>query len=833
MSEENVNQVQGKADDGQGIYDASSIKVLEGLDAVRKRPAMYIGDTGVRGLHHLVWEVVDNSVDEALAGRATRVDVRVHRDGSISVKDDGRGIPVDMHESGVPAIEVILTKLHSGGKFDKSSYKVSGGLHGVGVSCVNALADVFDVEVYRDGQIHRQTYKRGQKASELKVIGKSETTGTMIRFKADPSIMEATEFSFEVLRKRLRELAYLMGSSDLKITLFDERIDKGEDYQFPAGIVEFVKDLNKGKSALHKDVVYIRRLVPSQDDPEKIYEIEIALQYSDAYHENVFTFVNNINTLEGGTHLVGFRTALTRSLNNWARSEKALKEKDTVPGGDDFKEGLAAVISCKVPDPQFESQTKIKLGNREVQSIVESVVGEGLRTHFEENPSVARTIFGKAIDALRAREAARKARDLVRRKSALESGGLPAKLADCQKGTPREDAELFLVEGDSAGGTAKQGRMPHQAILPLRGKILNVEKASVDSILDHEEIQTIVSAIGTGFVGEEFDEAKLRYGKIIVMTDADVDGSHIRTLLLTLFYRKLPELVMRGYIYVAQPPLYKLGKGKTERYAVTEEEKETILAEMGLGQTTLNDTTGQCWNGKPLVGTNITALVERMRRIMAEKDRMPADGAVPFLDYLSQATVPDCELPAYYVMRGGEGHFVDTEAQMQAEIEQLKTEKGADLLVYEGPDSEITRGSADIEVYALHVGRELQPMLKRLVEFGVPIDALAAGASETLRWEVRTGNDVKASASLVEATDTIREACEKAVEVYRYKGLGEMNPSQLFESTMDPARRMLKQVVVSDLQEADHIFTVLMGPEVEPRREFIEKHALEATNIDV
>ncbi len=811
-------------------YDASSIKVLEGLDAVRKRPAMYIGDTAVKGLHHLVWEVVDNSVDEALAGNATRIDVRVHKDGSLSVKDDGRGIPVDTHESGVPAIEVILTKLHSGGKFDKNSYKVSGGLHGVGVSCVNALADIFEVEVYRDGKIYRQTYHRGEKASELKVIGKAESTGTMIRFKADPTVMEVTEFSYEVLRKRLRELAYLMGTSGLHITLFDERSDQSEEFQFPEGIKEFVKDLNQSKSPLHKDVVYINRTVPSTDDPEKEYVVEIALQYSDAYHENVFSFVNNINTLEGGTHLVGFRTAMTRALNNWARQEKALKEKDPVPGGDDFKEGLAAVISVKVPDPQFESQTKIKLGNREVQSIVESVVGEGLRTHFEETPGTARAIFSKALDALRAREAARKARDLVRRKSALESGGLPAKLADCQKGTAREDAEIFLVEGDSAGGTAKQGRMPHQAILPLRGKILNVEKASVDSILDHEEIQTIVSAVGTGFVGEEFDETKLRYHKIIVMTDADVDGSHIRTLLLTLFYRKMPELVSRGYVYVAQPPLYRLSKGKTERYAVTETEKDAIKAELGLGTTSLVDP-----NGKQIAGTELTALLDLLSRILAVEERMPPEGFVPFLDYVAQATIPDCELPSYYVIKGDDaaGKFIDTEAQLNAELERWAAEKGSPLSIYEGLESPIGREAADVQVYALHVERELAPRLKRLIELGIMPDALAASGATDRVWKVESSKEPSEHGSLIEAYEAIQKLCESAIEIYRYKGLGEMNPSQLFESTMDPERRMLRRVAVSDVQEADRIFTVLMGPEVEPRREFIEKHALEATNIDI
>ncbi len=807
-------------------YDASSIKVLEGLDAVRKRPAMYIGDTGMKGLHHLVWEVVDNSVDEALAGRADRIDVRVHKDGSISVKDNGRGIPVDMHESGKPALEVILTKLHSGGKFDKGSYKVSGGLHGVGVSCVCALAEVLDVEVYRDGKAYRQTYARGIPTSELKVIGQAESTGTMLRFKADPQIMEVTEFSYEVLRKRLREMAYLMGSANLHITLHDERNDKSEEYHFPEGLVEFVKDLNRGKNALHKDPIYFRREMPSADDPEKTYEVEIALQYNDGYHENVFSFVNNINTIEGGTHLVGFRTALTRSLNNWARIEKVLKEKDPVPGGEDFKEGLAAIVSVKVPDPQFESQTKIKLGNREVQSVVETVVGEGIRTYFEENPSVAKTIYGKALDALKAREAARKARDLVRRKSALEGGGLPAKLADCQKGTPREEAELFLVEGDSAGGTAKQGRMSHQAILPLRGKILNVEKAAVDSILAHEEIQTIVSAVGTGFLDEEFEPEKLRYGKIIVMTDADVDGSHIRTLLLTLFYRKMPELVTRGHVYVAQPPLYRLSKGKTERYAVTEDEKVEILAELGLGQVKLHQV-----GGKTFADRELRDLVDAVGKILNVERRMPAEGIVPFADYLAQARIPDCDLPAYYVIHEGQGAFLDDEDQLQARIDTLTTKKGAPLVVYEGPESPCRREDADVEVYALHLGGDLQPRLKRLLGFGITLDSLKRSALPT--WEVVAKDKKKAAHSLIEAVAAIAEECSNAVEVYRYKGLGEMNPAQLFESTMDPARRMLSRVTVQDMVEADRIFTVLMGPEVEPRRDFIEKHALEATNIDI
>jgi DNA gyrase subunit B len=528
--------------DEEPRYDASSIKVLEGLEAVRMRPAMYIGDTSSKGLHQLAWEVIDNAVDEALAGRATKIDVRLYKDGSVSVRDNGRGIPVDMHESGLNALEVILTKLHAGGKFDKSSYKVSGGLHGVGVSVVNALSEWLDVEVFRDGKVHKQTFARGEPTAELKVIGDTDQTGSMVRFKADPQVMEVTELSYEVLRKRLRELAYLMGTTGLTLAVVDERTGQTDEFNFPEGLRQFVAHLNHAKQAINEEVIYIKKEVPDTEEPSKVYDIELALQYNDGYNENVFTFVNNINTSEGGTHLVGFRSALTRSLNNYARNEKLLKQKDTVPTGDDFREGLTAVLSIKVPEPQFESQTKIKLGNREVQGIVESVVGEGLRDYFEEHPVVAKAIYGKVLDALRAREAARKARELVRRKSALEGSGLPSKLADCHKGTLPEDAELYLVEGDSAGGTAKQGRAPFQAILPLRGKILNVEKAPVDSILDHDEIQTIVSAVGTGFLTEEFDPTRLRYGKIIVMTDADVDGSHIRTLLLTLFYRKMPEL---------------------------------------------------------------------------------------------------------------------------------------------------------------------------------------------------------------------------------------------------------------------------------------------------
>jgi DNA gyrase subunit B len=814
--------------DSEKKYDASSIKVLEGLEAVRKRPAMYIGDTGVKGLHHLVWEVVDNSVDEALAGRCSKIDVRVHTDGSCSVRDNGRGIPVDMHETGVPALEVIMTKLHAGGKFDKGSYKVSGGLHGVGISVVNALSEWLEVQVFRDGKVYKQTFVRGNKSTDLEVIGDTEESGTSVRFKADPQVMEATELNYDVLKKRLRELAYLMGTVGLTLTIVDERSGQSEEFQFPEGLRQFVSDLNESKNTLHKDVVAITGTASHPEDPDKVYELEVALQYNDGYNETVLTFVNNINTIEGGTHLVGMRTALTRALNNYAKSEKMLKAKDTLPGGDDFREGLTAILSIKVPEPQFESQTKIKLGNREVQGIVETLVGDGLRTIFEEKPIIPKVIFQKALDAKRAREAARKARDLVRRKSVLEGSGLPAKLADCQKGTRPEDAELFLVEGDSAGGTAKQGRTPNQAILPLRGKILNVEKAPVDSILDHEEIKTIVSAIGTGFVTEEFDETRLRYNKIIIMTDADVDGSHIRTLLLTLFYRKLPELIARGHVYVAQPPLYLIKKGNRQKYIVSDHQLQAALIEFGLGTTRLVVKRGG--DERELDRPQLEAFVSLLSRIKAFADRLPIEAEIPFARYLAEATVPDMVLPAYWVVVDGEGHFVDTRAMLEAEIEKLRGERSG-LKVYEGPESSCGREAADVEVYTLHQGEHLQPLLIELLSQGFSPDCFVGAAD--LSFAVDSGKDQEVHMRIFDAFESLQSECRKGVSILRYKGLGEMQASQLYESTMDAERRTLYRVTINDAVEADRIFTVLMGPNVEPRREFIEKHALEATNLDI
>lgn len=628
-------------------YDAKKIQILKGLEAVRRRPAMYIGSTGPRGLHHLVYEVVDNSIDEALAGYCDTVGVTVHKEGSVTVTDNGRGIPVDLHPTQKrPALEVVMTMLHAGGKFDQKSYKVAGGLHGVGVSVVNALSEWCEVEVYRYDKIYYQRYERGEPKDEVKVIGERKKSGNKTTFKPDPEIFPDTTFNFDILAHRLRELAFL--NKNLKIKLLDERDGQSKTFKFPGGLVAFVKFLNENKDVVHNKPIYFAK---SKDTTL----IEMALQYNRSYTENIFTYVNNINTIEGGTHLIGFKSALTRVVSSYAHKNNLVKNSDPDPQGEDVREGITAVLSLKVIQPQFEGQTKTKLGNSDIKGIVESVVGEGLSEFFEENPSIAKAIAEKGISAARAREAARKARELTRRKSALESSGLPGKLADCSLRDP-EQCELYLVEGDSAGGSAKQGRdRKFQAILPLKGKILNVEKARLDKILNNEEIRTIITAVGTGIGTDEFEISRARYNKLIIMTDADIDGAHIRTLLLTFFYRHMKELVERGYVYIAQPPLYRIRKGKEERYAYTDEEKDAAIK--------------------------------------------------------------------------------------------------------------------------------------------------------------RFGND--------------------GVTVQRYKGLGEMNPEQLWSTTMDPESRTILQVSVEDAAEADHIFTILMGDAVEPRRQFIEENAQKVRNLDI
>ncbi len=808
-------------------YGADSIQVLEGLEAVRKTPAMYIGDTSVTGAHHLVWEVVDNAVDESLAGYCNEIVVTLHAEGSVSVLDNGRGIPVEIKkEYGIPTVELVMTKLHAGGKFDKRTYKVSGGLHGVGVSVVNALSEWLEVEVYRDGKVFRQTFARGVKKTPLKEVGKTTRRGTKVRFKPDPEIFGDVTISWDIVLKRMRELAYLMGRWGLKIVLFDEASGKKEELFYPDGIKDFVEHLNKAKEPIHQIVYFEKKIETETPDGTKSYVVELALQYNGGYSESVYTFVNNINTIEGGTHLAGFRAALTRTLNNYARRVKLVKDNEKLPSGDDYREGLTAVLSIKMPDPQFESQTKIKLGNREVQAIVEQAVGEELGTFLEEHPSDAKIIFNKGVVAARAREAARRQRDLVRRKSALESGNLPGKLADCRKGTPVEEAELFLVEGDSAGGSAKQGRDSRfQAILPLRGKILNVEKARIDKMLANNEIQTIISALGTGFGKEDFKLEKLRYHKIIVMTDADVDGSHIRTLLLTFFFRHMYELVAKGHLHVAQPPLYKVKIGKTEKYAHSETELEMAFLEAGAkGARLVRKEDGKVFEGEAL--SEIASLLGRIEEfaLKLSQGRKGVDVAT-----LLSHRGPGGELPVYRIVRGGEEVFLYEDEELDSLLDEARA-KNPDLKIYEGPGSEIPRSEADLELYTLHETSTLASILSRLGELGIRPEEIVGGGGP---FELLVGEDKEENEDLKRVVAALKEVGRKKVDVQRYKGLGEMNPEQLWESTMDPARRTLYQVTIEDGVEADQIFSILMGEVVEPRREFIEKHALEVKNLDI
>ncbi len=824
-------------------YDESSIQVLEGLEAVRKRPAMYIGDTSSTGLHHLVWEVVDNSVDEALQGRCSRIVVTLHTDGSVSVLDDGAGIPTGTHPKlGVPTLEVILTKLHAGGKFEKGGYQVSGGLHGVGVSVVNALSEKLEVEVYREGKIHRQTFERGKKTSEMAVLGDTDKHGTLVTWKADSTIFETDVIETDIVRRRLRELAFLMGSYRLKIEVVDERSGKTEEFFFPKGLVEYVETLNEGKTPLHDSVIHVQKQV-EHDGIETLYEVEFSLQYTDGYNENVFSFVNNINTIEGGTHLSGFRSSLTRTFNNFAKQNSLIKDKDKPPSGDDLREGLTAIISVKVPDPQFESQTKIRLGNREVESIVSTVVSEGLKVYLEENPKVGKRIFEKAMDASRAREAARKAREQVRRKSAIDSTTLPGKLVDCHKGTPRDQAELFLVEGDSAGGSAVLGRAGFQAILPLRGKILNVEKAALHKIVEHREIEAIWTAIGTGFIGEELDPAKLRYDKIIIMTDADVDGSHIRTLLLTFFYRKMPELVKQGHVYVANPPLYLIVEGKKYRFVHSEKELEKELLEMGSANASLEI------NGRTFEKTTLKDLTDKVRqlevelegddgsksheladlvRIREEHDAWPTHFVRILSDRLTPKHFSDGgirilggdELDGLYLV-GGEEEVNKLIQQLNADNPELKIHLGGQPAV-EDPD---------VHIESIHLSERFRQLVAGIESIGIQLrDMDGEGAQEVI---VRGVGDERQVQGIRAALAAIAEGGEKKAKVKRFKGLGEMEPSQLWESTMDPETRLLYKVKLEDVAEADKLFAVLMGSVVEPRRAFIEEHALEVTELDV
>ncbi|MGE4342937.1 MAG: DNA topoisomerase (ATP-hydrolyzing) subunit B [Geoalkalibacter sp.] len=787
-------------------YGADSIKVLEGLAAVRKRPAMYIGSTSVQGLHHLVFEVVDNSIDEALAGHCDEVLVTLHIDGSVTVEDNGRGIPVDMHLGlKKPAAEVVMTVLHAGGKFDNDSYKVSGGLHGVGVSVVNALSSQLDLEIRRNNTIYRQSYQRGVPTGPLTEAGATKKRGTKITFWPDAEIFETVEFSFETLSQRLRELAFL--NAGVKINILDERSEKKHEFHYEGGIASFVEYLNRAKTPLHPQPIYFK------GEREGV-EVEVAIQYNDGYDEKIFSFANNINTHEGGTHLAGFKAALTRTMNHYATANNLLKNVKASISGDDLREGMAAVVSVKIPDPQFEGQTKTKLGNSEVKGYVESLMNEKLAEYLEENPQVARKILEKGIEAARAREAARKARDLTRRKGALEGLSLPGKLADCQEKDPAL-SEIYLVEGDSAGGSAKQGRDRRtQAILPLKGKILNVEKSRFDKMLTSAEIRTLITAMGTGIGKDDFDVAKLRYHRIIIMTDADVDGSHIRTLLLTFFFRQMPELVERGHLYIAQPPLYKIKRGKKEIYLKDDASLLDYLLDEGTeGATVQMEKSGKVLRGKQIIPTlrniiDYNNLFEKMthKGINREILRVFVTGKVQngFADMLDLTPLAqrleEVEPRASYQVLEDPPRILFTLGNLRARLDQ----NGLEALS--------------------------SPEYKMLLQAYRKVEEICLEEKAFISYE---NKDVLEVSDRQELLDHFLERAKKGQYIQRYKGLGEMNPEQLWETTMDPDKRVLLQVKIEDAVEADEIFTVLMGDQVEPRREFIENNALNVSNLDI
>jgi DNA gyrase subunit B len=791
-------------------YDASKIKVLSGLEAVRKRPAMYIGSTGSQGLHHLVYEVVDNSIDEALAGYCKNIDVILHEDGSVSVKDDGRGIPVDPMKGtkdpkieGKSALEVVMTVLHAGGKFDRKAYQISGGLHGVGVSVVNALSEWLIVESYRNGKTYKQEYKRGVPQGPVKVVGEIDATGTKVRFKPDPEIFSTTKFSFDTLANRLRELAFL--NPGLRITLIDEREEEKERiFKYDGGIKEFVKFLNKDKDVLHPEPIYIYK---KQED----IVVEAAIQYNDEYDEREYSFVNTIHTTEGGTHLSGFRAALTRVVNDYIKKQELTKNKDLNITGEDVREGLTVVLSIKIPNPQFEGQTKTKLGNSEVEGIVKSIIGDALSTYFEENPQVAQKICQKAISAAEAREAAKKARELVRKKSLLETATLPGKLADCSESNP-ELCELFIVEGDSAGGSAKQARdRTFQAVLPLKGKIINVEKARITKVLSNDEIRTLVTAIGGGIGKDEFNIEKVRYHKIIIMTDADVDGAHIRTLLLTFFYRQMLPLIEHGYVYIACPPLYKVKKDKKEFYVDTEQQlQEMLLKEVSehikikFNNKSLDDSKEIYELLKTIINANTLLTKLRNKSVSMEE----------FLEFYKKG-----KFPISVLTYNKQKKFIFSEKE------------------YRETKEEFLKQTLGTEVEVLYYFKELwefeplQKNLTKLEKFNLK-DLLL----QTEKPKVSLVTDKKEEYQIKDITEfanIINEISKSGFEIQRYKGLGEMNPEQLWETTMNPKTRKLIKVEIEDAYEADRIFSTLMGEKIEPRRAFIEAHALEVKNLDI
>ncbi len=862
----------------QKTYDSTNIKILEGLEAVRKRPAMYIGDTGVAGLNHLVFELVDNSVDEAIAGYCSEVEVTIHINNSVTVSDNGRGIPVDMHpDKKISAAEVVMTVLHAGGKFDKDTYKVSAGLHGVGVSVVNALSNKLSLEIKRDGQTYCQKYEKGKPLNPLEKTGKSETSGTKITFLPDDTIFTELSFGYDALSNRLRELSFL--NKGLKIHFHDERNGKDNKFYYEGGIVSFLKHLSENKKVLHAEPIYIER-----EKEEGL--LELALMYNDGYNEEIFTFVNNVNTRDGGTHLSGFRSALTRTINSYAVQNKMLKNKDISLTGEDVREGLIAVLSIKIPEPQFEGQTKGKLGNTEVKGMVEQIVNEQLGKFLEEQPSIAKAIVSKAIGAAIAREAAKKAKDLVRRKNALEISALPGKLADCSEKDPSL-CEVYIVEGDSAGGSAKQGRdRKFQAILPIKGKILNVEKARDDKMLASDEIRTLVTALGTG-IKSDFELEKLRYHKVIIMTDADVDGAHIRTLLLTFFYRQMEALVKAGHLYIAQPPLFKIKKGKKDKYLKDEKSLFEFLIEEGTEAMEIkaSGNGGKKCSGKDLI-TFVRDLVRYEdyfgrvvknnipRRILNGLVRTEVDSkCFNSVEKLIEVTVRLFEdiineenkkiidyngkalnLPIHFL--GGSKVKWDVENKLQQFKLDLnktnqeniisKTTHGQNKINLSSTVRDVSlqvnfdteNGLYELNILGIDQGREFKIVfnaefvdsiiMQKIVEVYEPLRKM-----DKPPFQLTAGKEIMGAESKHDLLEKILEAAKKGISIQRYKGLGEMNPLQLWETTMDPENRILLQVQAEDVYESDELFTKLMGEAVEPRRKFIQDNALEAQNVDV
>lgn len=806
-------------EENKNKYDATQIQVLEGVEAVRKRPGMYIGDTTLRGLHHLVYEVVDNSIDEALAGHASQVSVTIQEDGSVKVEDDGRGIPVDIHKTQKKsALEVVMTTLHAGGKFDNKAYRVSGGLHGVGVSVTNALSEWCEVEVYREGKIHTQRYEAGKPVSKVEVKGSTKKRGTVVTFLPDSKIFTSTIFSFDVISNRLRELAFL--NKGIKIIIRDERDKKDlkeHTFFYKGGISEFIQYLNRNKNPLHKKIFYVEK------EKDGVV-VEAAFQYNDSFSEEVFSFANNINTVEGGTHYSGFKTSLTRATNQYAKSKDLLKGIEGTLSGTDLTEGLTAVISVKVPQPQFEGQTKTKLGNGEVEGIVYSVVYENLSMFFEENPPIANKVVEKAVLALRAREAARKARELTRRKGALDTFSLPGKLADCSDRDPH-NGELYLVEGDSAGGSAKQGRdRRYQAILPLRGKIINVEKARIDKVLANEEIRTIITAAGTG-IEADFNLEKLRYHKIILMCDADVDGSHIRTLLLTFFYRQMRKLIEGGHVFIAQPPLYKIKKGKHEEYVQTEEKMNAMLLNLGCDGVTLT----QKGSKEKITGKDLTELVS-LTQALEDLDISLSKKGISLQAFL-KARDKQKGFPTFWVreFETEEETFFYSETELKRKVEELDKKAAAAAA---GETAETAAPStARYEAVEIPEGREIEKVEKRFAKHKFTADDF--WGVEDAGFEISHGKNTESIPSLSRALEWVKANGKEGMNIQRYKGLGEMNPQQLWETTMNPETRTILKVTLDDAVAADEIFTVLMGDQVEARREFIHRHARAVRNLDI